>query len=285
MTRRIQVDMRPDGPLIEMDAPYQSPPVERAAKLLRFIADGGAVDNISAAARVLKINRTTLLRLLATLEAERFIERRPGGGWRIGLGLIGLAADAFFSEDLVQLAVPYVTKLADLLGLSAHLGVLDGTDVIYVVRRTPNHSYVSNIRVGSRLPAHASVMGRIMLAQLTPERVRRLYEGVKLTAVTPHTPVTLQQLFLQLNEDSIEGLAWSEGYYEAGISSVAAAVLDATNAPVAALNVSGPKGAFDAPGRRELVGQTMRDAAEELSRWMGWVGKEKSYVPKMDQVA
>ena len=119
----------------------------------------------------------TLLRLLHTLEAERFIEPRGADipGWRIGLGLIGLAAQAFFSEDLVQVAVPVLTRLAENLGLSAHLGVLDGRAVVYVIRRTPNHAFASNIRVGSRLPAHAANMGRIILANLPAEKVASLF--------------------------------------------------------------------------------------------------------------
>ena len=269
-----------------MEGAYTSPPVERAARLLRYIADGGAVNNVSAAARQLRINRTTLVRLLQTLEAERFIEPRPNGdGWRIGLGLIGLAATAFFSEDLVQLGAPYVAKLTELLGLSAHLGVLDRLEVIYVVRRTPNHSFVSNIRVGSRLPAHASVMGRIILAHLPPDRVRRMYEGAKMTASTAHTPVTVEQLLVQLEQDYNEGLAWSDGFYEPGISSVAAAVLDATNMPVAAINVSGAAAAFETAAQRQLIGQTVQEAAEEVSRWLGWVGKVHHHLPQMDCMA
>ena len=70
----------------EGDDLYASPPVQRAARLLRYIAEGDAVTNMSETARALGINRTTLVRLLHTLSAERFIEPRPGGnGWRIGV--------------------------------------------------------------------------------------------------------------------------------------------------------------------------------------------------------
>ena len=89
------------------DDTYISPPVQRAARLLRHIAEGDPVTNMSSTARALGINRTTLIRLLHTLEAERFIEPRPEGtGWRIGISLIGLSAQAFFSGDMVQTAVP-----------------------------------------------------------------------------------------------------------------------------------------------------------------------------------
>ena len=265
-----------DTAVAEREA-YASPPVQRAARLLRHIAEGDAVTNMSRTARELGINRTTLLRLLHTLELERFIERSSEGkGWRIGVGLITLTAQAFFSEDLVQTAVPVLTRLAEVLGLSAHLGVLDGREIVYLVRRVPNHALASNIRIGSRLPAHAANMGRIILAHLPPERVERLYAGVDLRPVTARTVVTPSQLRSQLDADRALGLAWSDGNYETGISSVAAAVFDATNTPVAALNVSGQTAQFAGLDRRAKIAAAVGNAAREISLRLGWCASLQS---------
>ena len=249
---------------------YASPPVQRVARLLRRIAEGDAVTNMARTARELGINRTTLLRLLHALEAERFIEPRAESGWRIGVGLITLTAQAFFSDDLVQTAVPALTRLAESLTLSAHLGVLDGREVVYLLRRVPNHAFASNIRVGSRLPAHAANMGRIILAYLPADRVERLYAGVDLRAVTPQTAVTPLQLRAQLDADREKGLAWSDGNYEPDISSVAAPIFDATNAPVAAINVTGQSTQFEGNERRAKIGEAVEAAAREISMRLGW---------------
>jgi DNA-binding IclR family transcriptional regulator len=250
---------------------YLSPPVQRATRLLRRIAEGDAVTNMSRTARELDISRTTLLRLLHTLEAERFIESRSEGGWRIGTALIGLAARAF-SEDLAEAAQPVLTRLADALGLSAHLGVLDGREVVYMVRRTPNHSFASNIRVGSRLPAHAANMGRIILAHLPEAEVRRLYADAPMPASTAHTATTLEGLLARLAADRTGGLAWSEGHYEPGIGSVAAVVRDAAGRPVAAINVSGQVAGFERVEDRTRIGAAVADAAAEISARLGWTG-------------
>ena len=254
------------------DSDYLSPPVQRAARLLRQIADGDAVTNMARTARALDINRTTLLRLLHTLEAERLIEPRGTDipGWRIGRGLIAMAAHAFYSDDMVQAAIPVLTQLAETLGLSTHLGQMDGREIVYLVRRTPNLSFVSNIRVGSRLPAHATTMGRIILAHLSPEDVDALYADQKLEAVTAHTAVNLPQLRARIQQDRAAGLAWSDEFFEAGISSVAAAVLDAADQPVAAINVSGQVAAFAGDERRAEIGRAVLAAAEEISRQLGW---------------
>jgi DNA-binding IclR family transcriptional regulator len=250
---------------------YASPPVQRVARLLRRIAEGDAVTNMSRTARELGINRTTLLRLLHALESERFIEpRSEGEGWRIGVGLITLTAQAFFSEDLVQTAVPVLTRLAATTALSAHLAVLDGHEIVYLVRRVPNHAFASNIRIGSRLPAHATNMGRSILANLPRDRVDRLYSDFDLRPVTPHTPVTPLQLRAQLDADRTLGLAWSDGNYEAGISSVASAIFDVSNTPVAAINVTGQTVQFEGAERRAQISGAVREAAREISMRLGW---------------
>lgn len=253
------------------DASYISPPVQRAARLLRRIADGDGVANMSRTASAIGINRTTLLRLLHTLEAEGFIERDDDdSGWRIGLGLVALAARAFFSGDLVQTATPVLARLSETLGLSAHLGVLHRREIVFVVRRTPNHAFASNIHVGSRQPAHAGNMGRIILAHFPPSRVAELYKNVQLESATAHTPTTFTALRARLDKDLAEGLAWSDGHYEPGISSVAAAIFDASGTPVAALNVSGQTVQFGGASRRAEIANAAKEAAREISQRLGW---------------
>jgi DNA-binding IclR family transcriptional regulator len=259
---------------VEEDA-YLSPPVQRAARLLRRIAEGDRVQNMSRTARALDISRTTLLRLLHTLEAERFLE--PCGnaeGWRIGPAVIGLAAQAFGGRDLSEIAAPVLAELAETLGLSAHLGVLDGREVVYVARRTPNRSFVSNIRVGSRLPAHAANMGRIMLAHLPEAEVRALFAGAAMPASTPHTATDIEALLALLAADRAAGLAWSEGHFEPEIGSVAAAVLDASGRPVAAINVSGQVAAFRGAEARARIGAAVGAAAATLSERLGFRMRE-----------
>jgi DNA-binding IclR family transcriptional regulator len=230
---------------------------------------------MSETAKALKINRTTLLRLLHTLEAEGFVEKRPnGGGYQVGLSFLEVGARALFSQDLVQVAVPVLSRLAEDLGLSSHLGVLDGTDVLYLVRQTPNTPLASNIRVGSRLPAHATTMGRMILAFMPPVEVERIFAGKELTRFSDHTATTLPALQAKIERDRLAGIAWSEAHFERGIGSAAVAVFDFAGTPLGAINVSGPVGAFTAEGRRALIERKIRTAGSEISRRLGWIGVE-----------
>jgi DNA-binding IclR family transcriptional regulator len=106
------------------------------------------------------------------------------------------------------------------------------------------------------------------------DRIDRLFTGAVLRRVTPHTAVTLTQLHTQLASDRAAGLAWSDGNFEAGISSVAAPIFDATDMPVAALNVSGHAADFAGPARRTLISDNMKAAAVEISQRLGWRGTQ-----------
>ena len=255
--------------------PYIAPPVQRAVRLIRHVAEGNPVLNMSETAKLLKINRTTLLRLLYTLETEGFVERRPGGaGYQVGLSFLELGARALFSQDLVQVAVPVLTRLAETVQLSAHLGVLDGTDVLYLARRTPNTPLASNIRVGSRLPAHATTMGRMLLAFKTPLELDALYADKELQRFSDHTSTTLAAVQAKAEKDRSAGMAWSEAYFERGISSAAVPVFDFAGMPLGAINVSGPVGAFGDEARHRAIGDEVRRAGMEISHRLGWIGPE-----------
>lgn len=260
-----------------VDARYMVPPVQRAMHLLRYIADGNAAGNPREAAEELGINRTTLIRLLATLEAETVIERRrDGSGYQLGIGMATLTARALFSADIVHVADPILADLSNGLGLSSHLGILEGRDVIYVVRRVPNLHLVSNVRIGSRLPAHASSIGRIILANMPRGKVLKLYSGAKLSRVTEKTETSLEGLLSQIERDRKLGLAWSDSNFEAGISSVAAPVFDYTGEIAGGINVSGATSALEGAARRRGIGAALANVAQEISRRIGYLPESAS---------
>jgi len=254
---------------------YSVPPVHRAFRLLRHIAQGGQCRNASATARELGLNRTTLIRLLHTLQAEGMIESvDDGASWQLGSGMIALAADAMKSRSVIRMAQPVLARLAADLKLSAHLGVLDGREIVYLWREAPNAHLVSNIREGSRLPAHATTVGRVLLGYLPPAELHARYEAADLAAFTEKTATTLDALLAQIAADRAQGFAWSFGNYEPGIGSCAAPILDHRGVVIAALNVTGPMAQFE-PGTD--LASRIRDAvvraAADVSTALGHVAR------------
>lgn len=252
---------------------YSVPPVERALKLLRHIGNGRRCRNLSTTSKELGINRTTLIRLIHTLQANRMIEEiEEGAGYRLGPAVISLAAQAIHGRDIVQVCQPLLTQLALNTNMSAHLGILDGTDLVYLSREAPNTHLVSNMRPGSRLPAHTSAGGRAILAAMGEDEVRSLFEGVELVPFTDKTPVTIDALLAQARRDRQAGFAWSQGNFEAGIGACAAVILDDRARPVGAINVSGPESRFASDGD-DSIKSAVLSAARDASMALGYVAR------------
>ena len=226
---------------------------------------------LSRTAKEIGINRTTLMRLLATLEREAIIERRREGiGYALGPGVRRLCAGALFGSDIVKIADPILIALTAQLGLSSHLAELDGRSALYLLRRVPNAHLVSSIQIGTRVDAHTVNAGRIILAHWPEDQVRALYKGVKLKRVTDQTPDTLKKLLDMLRGERRLGLSWSDSGFEIGISSVAAPVFGSDGRAMASINVTGHTSAFDTnAGRRDLIAKRVAEAADEISRQLG----------------
>lgn len=253
---------------------YVVPPVTRAIALLRYVAAGNRCRNISNAAKALNINRTTLIRLLSTLETEGMIEPiADDGGYRLGTGLIALASEALNERSVLQVARPYLKRLVDSLQLSAHLGVLEGREIVYLARETPNTHLASMVREGTRLPAHATTIGRILLAQLPVAALRSLYAGHTMESFTTKTRTTLEDLEKQLLTDRTRGIAWSVANFEDGIGSAAVAIYDHQARAVAAINVTGHFSVFAEEGPyAEKIEKELKATASSMSEALGYRG-------------
>lgn len=248
---------------------YLISPVQRALRLLETIASGGETGNVSALAARLNINRITLKRLLDTLEHEGMIEPVAGsGGHRIGTRFLAMAASALGERDLVRLAQPILTELAFRTGLSAYLTMLSGTDIVYLLQELPDTPLVSNIRVGSRVPAHFTAPGRILLAGIAPAERRALLGAEPLARATEQTARSHADLEKIITEDEARGCAWSFSAFERGVTACAAPVRDGADKVIAAISVAGPESGFE-PDQRDDIEKAVREAGRLLSRMAG----------------
>ncbi|CAG2147020.1 HTH-type transcriptional regulator XynR [Cupriavidus campinensis] len=246
-------------------------PVMRGLRLLRFIAEGGSTANLSEVGRRIDVNRVTVMRLLATLEHEGMVERLPQGGHTVGFSFLKLASRVLAANDLTTFARRVLAQLSSSLQLSAYLAVPDGGHVLYLLRDMPNTGLVSNIQVGSRVPAHLTTPGRMLIAHLSPEALRERLGDDPLPTVTGQSPATHARLAEILGADLERGCAWSFSAFEPGIDACAAPVMDATGDVIAAISVAGPQQRFEADGTlRERVEKEVKAAAKDLSALLGY---------------
>ena len=261
----------------EVDDRYMVPALCRGLALLAaFSADRPALSLVDLS-RELDISRSSAFRLAYTLVELGYLHRDEATKtYRLGHKVLDLGFSFLASQELVDIARPRLDTLRDQTGCSAHLGVLDGRDVVYLVRCAANRTLTSNIQVGTRLPAYASSMGRAVLAFMPPDAVAQLYGGEKLRPYTDQTATTLPALRKRLDEDRARGCVVSRAAFEAGIASVAAPLFDASGSVVGAVNISTPQAADPAARLETDVLEAVLAAAGDISSWLGFAGARQS---------
>ena len=190
-------------------------------------------------ARALRIPRSTVHRLVQVLVAQGFLQRTNGDrDYTLGPAVLTIGFEYLGSLDIVELARPVLTRLRDATGHSTHLCVLNKREIVYLSRYPGLSTTSSSIGVGTRLPAHATVIGRALLADLTPEELRKLYPANALERFTAKTPTTFAALQGLLIGDAKRGYVAADSFFEPGVTTVAASIRDKSNRVVAAVSVT-----------------------------------------------
>ncbi|MGH3332197.1 MAG: IclR family transcriptional regulator [Nocardioidaceae bacterium] len=247
----------------------QVPAATRALRVLRFLASQPDPVPLGRIAQAVGIPRSTAYHLVNAMIAEGFVSHLPEEK-RYGLGVAAFEVGSGYSrqEPLQRIARRSLASLVDVVGQSAHLAVLHGRDVLYVVEeRAPGRPPLVT-DVGVRLPAHLTASGRAILAALPQNQVRALYPDrsafVDRHGVGPTSPSALRTL---LTETRQRGYAMEDGEVTPGFASVASVVLDHNGHPVAGLAVTYPSDEVSDLGR--VIAATQRTADALTARLGG----------------
>jgi DNA-binding IclR family transcriptional regulator len=243
--------------------------VRRAAALLRAFGSGSPELGVSELGRRLNLHKSTVSRLLSTLESEGLLERAPGTEkYRLGPEMARLAGRAEHYGDVRDVARPFLVELAEITRETVNLAVLDGDEVNNVDQVSGPHLVRVGNWVGRRTPLHCVANGKALLAFMPAAESDRLTVG-PLQAYTPLTPTRPNMLRASLARARHDGYAAALGEIEEGLNAVAAPIWDASRAVAAALSVSGPAYRVT-PERVPELGLLTRDFALRISRRMGF---------------
>ncbi|MBV8622935.1 MAG: IclR family transcriptional regulator [Herbaspirillum sp.] len=257
---------KPVMPEEESQDKYSVPGLERGLRLLCEFSRQDKTLSAPELARRLDIPRSTVFRLLATLERMGFVERADGGrDYRLGMSVLRLGFEYLASLELTEIGRPLLDRLRDEIGYSCNLVVRDGRSIVYVAKSVTQTAFTSHVNVGTRLPAHATVLGRVLLEDLSLPQLRALYPEEHLEVFSSNTPKTVVELFDMVQADKERGFVLQEGFFETSISTVAAPVRDHSGNVVAALGATIPSPHIDA-SQLDVIVARVRDTAAELSR-------------------
>jgi DNA-binding IclR family transcriptional regulator len=238
--------------------------IERAFSVLYALrsADGSA--GVSSVARTTGLPKSTVSRLLSSLEEVGVIERvDPGGTYAIGPGLVTLAGGASSVVTLREVARPHLRALAEDLGESAGLTVPDGPSALYVDHVAFDSSVRTRDWTGMRFPYHTVAGGLAMLTTWSETSIAKLADR-GLEAYSDKTITTKKGLESRLTQSRRDGYAWTIGDFEIEINGVAAPVRNNNGYAVGAVSVYGPSYRF--PGKRDpdKIGQAVRKVSRRI---------------------
>jgi len=224
------------------------------------------------------LTRAVAWRYLLTLEQLGYVAQTDTG-FTLTPRVLDLGFAALSGLTLADVARPVMARIVQISGESCSLTALQGHDVLYLERVTANRLMTTRLTVGSRLPAHSTAMGRVLLAHLPPDRLAEYFATATLTALTDRTVSDKSTLKTQLREIRERGWAANDGEAESGVRAVAVPIYDRTGAVVAAINSAAHASRVS---MRELMNRhlpMLLEAAKEIGLGLGAPGTERGVAP------
>lgn len=245
--------------------------VQRAVTILRSFSEAEPTLGVTHLSERLGLHKSTVSRLLSTLEREGFVEQDPETGkYRLGLGLVSLAGFALERLDLRRIAHPHLGPLAELTQETINLTVLDGHEGVNIERVASPRSirYVGS--VGRRTPLHCSSTGKVMLAYMTPQERDTLLLR-PLTRYTAKTITDRAALEAELTQIRSHGYGIAREEYEEDLAAVAAPIHNHQGRVLATVSITGPAYRLT-PDKIAAWVNPLQETACKISAQLGYSG-------------
>lgn len=244
--------------------------VQRALVVIERISESPR--SLGELAEHVGVHKSTVLRLLQTLEPGGFARRTSEGRWTLGSRFIGIAHRALDGFDLPAAAVPHLRALADRCGHTAHLGQYVDGEIVLLVEVEGRNPVRTCSRVGHRMAIHASGVGKAILAHLEPELQERILDRAQLEGFTPTTITDRTQLEERLAVVRSRSWALEDGEFEDTVVGVAAPVRNSDGSVRAAIALTAPRAVMDLTPLVDTVPELLQTAAR-ISADAGWDGR------------
>lgn len=243
---------------------------DRTLAILDLLTQHGDGLTLTEIQRRLEFPKSSTYVLLMTMATRGFLEQDPvSRRFRVGIRLWQAGQSYVAANDLERVAVPYMESLRDLLNETVQLATLDGIDNVYIAKVDPDQQLRLASRVGVRLPAYATGIGKALLSRLDDEEIKNRFDGVRLTRYTPQTITSLTKLLAAVRDVRERGYATDNSEYTPGLYCVAAPLNAGRGSQYAAISVSIPE-IRRTPGLTERAIDAVCESARQISARMGY---------------
>jgi DNA-binding IclR family transcriptional regulator len=241
--------------------------LDRALTLLAGLAEGPKT--LDQLAETINVHKSTVLRLLRTLESHRFVQREGVRYYRLGTALFDLAHRSLEDRDVRRSVEPALRELNALTGHTVHLASYEDGEVVYIDKFESRHQVRMYSRIGKRAPLHCTAVAKVLLSDLPVARQQEIAASIEYTKLTENTIVTPEAYLAELALVAQRGYAIDNSEHEDFIHCVAVPIRGPRGETVAAMSLSVPQVLLDLDGLLGLVPDLLR-AAEKASAECGF---------------
>lgn len=262
-----------------MNSRYLIGSVLKAAEVLSLFGEGSPKLRNIDIARKTGFNKSTVMRLLLSLENVGFVEKDPvSGKYSIGLGLFEAGSKYLDKTDLHRQAMPLISELASKCNETAYLAVLKDQEAIFLDRVESSKAIKTTSRVGSRVPLYCTGAGKVILAFQEEEQIQNILKNTKIKAFTSQTLTEKGKILKNLQEVCQRGWAIDNQEYEEEIKSIGAPLRDRSGKVIASICLVGPVWLMtDERIKKELAAETV-ETARQISQKLGYMANRKTYL-------
>ena len=248
----------------------EAPALGRGITLLRVLAQTNNPMTLSELSDAIGASRSTVYSLLATLHQHGMVDKDLlHKTYRLGVGTFELGSAYLSQVSLLPAFNEVAQQLVAWCGETVKLAVLDGRDVVYLGKQEGLYSVRLVARVGSRMPAHATAVGKLLLAQLANDDLVQLYHGYDFPTRTPNTVNSFALLHERVCHARDHGYAMDDEESALGLRCVATPIRDHDGHVVAAMSIGVPNDRLDRDRMLELTELALH-YAQEISYRLGW---------------
>lgn len=252
---------------------YFVPGLDRGLRVLEIIAKADKPLTIAEIAKELGVSRSSAFRITYTLNHLGFLITDASGKlYELGPRVLGLGFSYLNRQDIIKIAKPHLEKLRNITEISSHLAIREGSDVLYLDNIVSKSSFVSNISTGERRPIYASPLGWVLMGDISDSEIVQLFGNVGFNKLTEHTPKNVNDLIARIHDTRTQGFVVSRGFVQRGGSTITAPIFDEQGAVAAVIDISGPDSGFNFDKIDSFYVPAVVDAAQEISRNLGYPG-------------
>jgi DNA-binding IclR family transcriptional regulator len=251
-------------------ARYRVQVLDRSFRILDALSSSSRELSPADLAGRLRLHKSTIHRLLVVLEGQRFIRRTAEGKYGLGVKLIEMGSRAIEQLDLGAHAMPFLQRLVDETGETAHISVLSGTEMVSIANVPGKWTLRTPSTVGRRTQIHCTSVGKAFVAYMPETHLEQLLGTLRFVRLTRNTIVTPVALRNELAKVRRRGFAVDNEEVEDGLRCIGAPVRNFTGQVVASISIAGPVFRIQR-GRVAELGRAVMRAADSLSADLGYM--------------